>query len=126
MDTTERDRRAAVHPDIMAALGRAVQYLGVIVAEGLLTDCAVHPQHALDQCEDALRKGLNVTGHGYKDALEALLRQAHAERRRAERLDESADAERQQTAAEDHADLIAEREMVQAGQPVVNVQEEAE
>lgn len=28
--------------------------------------------------------------------------------------------------AEHHADLIAEREMLQAGKPVVNVQEEAE
>jgi hypothetical protein len=40
--------------------------------------------------------------------------------------DESADAERAQTAADHRADLIAEREMVQAQTPVVNVQEEAE
>lgn len=42
------------------------------------------------------------------------------------RADESADAERAQTDAEHHADLIAEREMVAAQTPVVNVQEEAE
>ena len=40
--------------------------------------------------------------------------------------DGRAEAERTQTGAEDHADLIAEREMLQAQTPVVNVQEEAE
>ena len=76
IDDAERDRRAAVHPEIMLALGLAVQYLGVIVAENLLTDCAVAPQQALDRGEAALRKGLNVTSHGYKDALDALQRRS--------------------------------------------------
>lgn len=72
----EHDRRADVHPEVVLALGLAVSYLGKVVADGLLTECAMHPQQALDRCETALRKGLNVTGHGYKDALDALQRRS--------------------------------------------------
>lgn len=70
----ERSRRADVHPEVIDALDLAIQYLGKVVADGLLTDCAVHPQQALERCEAALRKGLNVTGHNYKSAVEALRR----------------------------------------------------
>lgn len=44
------------HDDLLAALNVASKYLGKIVADGLMTNCAVPPEKALKMIMDAIAK----------------------------------------------------------------------